>query len=188
MRLVLGLLGQVRDRLDAGVGDHADGIASRKCDHVGATPRSTLPHERRRREHEDDAEQDEQQLRHEVDDGERDVQARGLLRAEDVDGAEDRDDDRADDDVRRRGAQRLPEQPADVVRHEERRDRDRDDVVEHLRPGREERHELVERVAREARRAARLRDTSPSPRRTSRRCRRRTRPVMRKTTGVSPSA
>ena len=55
-----------------------------------------------------------------------------------------------------RRAQRLPEQPADVVRHEERRDRDRDDVVEHLAPGGEEGPELVERVARERRRAARL--------------------------------
>ena len=35
--------------------------------------------------------------------------------------------------------------------HEERGDRDRDHVVEHLAPGGEERPELVERVAREAR-------------------------------------
>ena len=56
-----------------------------------------------------------------------------------------------------RGAQRLPEQAADVVGHEERRDGDRGDVGEHLRPRGEERPELVERAPREARRAAGLR-------------------------------
>ena len=67
------------------------------------------------------------------------------------------DHQRAADDVPRRGLELGPEQPADVVRHEERRDRDRDHVVEHLAPRREERPELVERAPREARRAARLR-------------------------------
>ena len=53
---------------------------------------------------------------------------------------------------------RLQRRPEDreVVRHEERRDRDRDDVVEHLRPGGPERDELVERAPREARRPAGL--------------------------------
>ena len=68
-----------------------------------------------------------------------------------------RDHDRADDDVAGPVAQRLPEQPADVVRHEERRDGDRADVGEHLRPGGEERPELVERAPGERGRAARLR-------------------------------
>ena len=45
----------------------------------------------------------------------------------------------------------------EVVRHEVRRDGDRDDVVEHLRPGRPERGELVERVPREGGGAAGLR-------------------------------
>ena len=61
----------------------------------------------------------------------------------------------AADDVPRVLLQRLPED-REVVRHEERRDGDRDDVVEHLRPRRPERDELVEGVAREARRAAGL--------------------------------
>ena len=52
----------------------------------------------------------------------------------------------------RSGSQKTDE----VVRDEERRDGDRDDVVEHLRPGGPELDELVEGVAREARRAARL--------------------------------
>ena len=51
--------------------------------------------------------------------------------------------------------QRRPER-AQVVGHEERRDRDREDVVEAQRPPGDERHELVERVPREARGAAGL--------------------------------
>ena len=67
------------------------------------------------------------------------------------------DHDAAADDVPRVLAQRPPED-REVVRHEERRDGDRDDVVEHLRPRRPERDELVEGVAREARGAAGLRE------------------------------
>ena len=59
------------------------------------------------------------------------------------------------DDVPRVRSQRLPED-REVVRDEERRRRDRDDVDEHLRPGRTEGDELVEAVSREARRAAGL--------------------------------
>src|SRR6185295_9915100 len=51
--------------------------------------------------------------------------------------------------------ERLPED-REIVRDEERRRRDRDDVDEHLRPGGPERDELVEAVPREARRASRL--------------------------------
>ena len=65
-------------------------------------------------------------------------------------------DDDPDDDVPRVRLQRLPED-REVVRNEDRRDRDRDHVVQHLRPRRPERDELVERVPGEARRAARLR-------------------------------
>ena len=99
---------------------------------------------------------DEQELRGEVDRGERDIDARRLLDPDDVEADEQGDDDRADDDVPRVLPQRPPED-RQVVRDEERRDGDRDDVVEHLRPRRPERRELVEGVAREARRAARFR-------------------------------
>ena len=78
------------------------------------------------------------------------------LDPDDVDRDEQDDHDRADDDVPRVLPQRLPED-REVVRDEERRDGDRDDVVQHLRPGGSEADELVEGVAREARRAARLR-------------------------------
>ena len=65
------------------------------------------------------------------------------------------DHDHAAHDVPRVRAQRLPED-REVVGDEERRDGDGDDVDEHLRPGCDEADELVERVPREARRAAGL--------------------------------
>ena len=83
-------------------------------------------------------------------------QLRGLRDADDVERDEHDNHDRAADDVPRVRAQRLPED-REVVRDEERRDGDGDDVDEHLRPGGRERDELVERVPREARRAAGLR-------------------------------
>ena len=102
-------------------------------------------------------EQHEQDLGGEVDRGEADVDPGGLLDPDDVERDEDHDHDGAADDVPRVLLQRLPED-REVVGHEERRDGDRDDVVEHLRPGRRERDELVEGVPREARGAARLRE------------------------------
>jgi len=76
-------------------------------------------------------------------------------RKHDVEQDEDHDDRDAADDVPRVLPQRLPED-REVVRHEERRDRDRDDVIEHLCPRGSERDQLVEGVAGKARRAARL--------------------------------
>ena len=63
----------------------------------------------------------------------------------------------AADDVPGVLPQRAPED-REVVRDEERRRRDRDDVDEHLRPRRPERDQLVERVAGEAGGAAGLRE------------------------------
>ena len=63
---------------------------------------------------------------------------------------------RRERDVARRLLEAVPREAPGVVGREERRDGDRDDVVEHLRPGREERPQLVERAPREQRRAARL--------------------------------
>ena len=107
-------------------------------------------------EDEEEAEQDEQHLRREVEHREHDRELRRLLDADDVERDEDHDHDGAADDVPRVRLQRLPED-REVVRHEERRRRDRDDVDEHLRPGGAEADDLVERVAGEARRAAGLR-------------------------------
>ena len=77
------------------------------------------------------------------------VEPRRLLRPLDVERRERRDDPDPGDDVARALGERLPED-TEVVRHEEGRDRDRDDVVEHLPPARDEAHELVEGVSREA--------------------------------------
>jgi hypothetical protein len=61
------------------------------------------------------------------------------------------------DDVPRPVRKRGPER-AEVVRHEEGRDRDREDVVEAQRPAGDERDELVERVSRERGGASGLRN------------------------------
>ena len=98
---------------------------------------------------------DDQDLRREVEHREDEVEVRRLAEPADVQPAEQRDHDQATDHVARRVRQRRPER-AQVVRHEEGRDRDREDVVEAERPPGDERHELVERVPREARGAARL--------------------------------
>jgi hypothetical protein len=74
------------------------------------------------------------------------------------DGRRQADHDDGGDDVARARPEPLGEleHATDVVRHEERRDRDRDGVGEHPGPGREERPELVDRAPGEARGAARL--------------------------------
>ncbi len=152
---VARLFGEVRHRLDAGVREHRDRdrdeeLAPRRCD-----AELDVVDEDLRAEDQDEADDHEKRLRREVDHREQDVQVRGLLDADDVDPDEEDDHDRAADDVPRVRAQRLPED-RQVVRHEERRDRDGRDVDEHLRPRGAEADELVERVPREARRAAGL--------------------------------
>ena len=107
-------------------------------------------------ENQREADTHQQELRGEVEHGERDVQAGCFPDPDDVQEHEENDHDGASDDVPRVLAQGAPED-REVVRDEERRDGDRDDVVEHLRPGRSERDELVEGMACEARRPAGLR-------------------------------
>ena len=85
--LVLGLLGEVRDRLDAGVGDHAERDREQEVRPRRRDAEMDVVDERRGTEHEHDADDHEQQLGHEVDDRERDVQAGGLLDAAHVDRA-----------------------------------------------------------------------------------------------------
>jgi hypothetical protein len=154
--LVSGLLGHVRDRLYARVGDHPDGDRQEEVLPGRRDPQVHVVDQRVRREDQEEPDEHQQQLRQEVRDGQQDVHAGGLLHADDVQDRQQDDDGDAEEDVPGRMAQRVPEEPSDVVRHEVRRDGDRDRVVEHLRPGREERPELVERVAREARRPAGL--------------------------------
>ena len=152
---VAGLLGEVGDGLDAGVREHRDRDRDREVRPRRRDAPVDVLDERLGAEDEREADDDEQELRREVDHRERDREPRRLLHADDVQRDEHDDHDRAAHDVPRVLVQRLPED-RQVVRDEERRDRDRDDVDEHLRPARDEARELVERVAREARRAARL--------------------------------
>ena len=111
----------------------------------------------RRVEDQDRAEHHEQDLREQVGDREEDVQRRRLAQAAHVQAGEHGDHDQSADDVARVVPQ-AGEECAQVVGHEERADRDRDDVVERQRPAGEERRHLVERVPGERRGAARLRE------------------------------
>ena len=155
-RGLLGLLGHVRDRLDPRVGDHPDGDPEREVAPGRRDAEVDLAHQQVGVEHEDDPDPDEDDLRREVGDREHEIEPRRLLGALDVERREQRDESDPEDHVGGALPERLPEH-REVVGHEEGRDRDRDDVGEHLAPGREEAHDLVEGVAREARRAAGLR-------------------------------
>ena len=152
---VLRLLGHVRDLLDAGVGDHRDREREDELRPRGRRTQVHLVHEQRGIEHEHGADDDEQHLRGQVDDGEDEVELGRLAQPADVQRREQGDGDDPADDVAGVVVERGPER-AEVVRHEERADGDRDDVVERQRPAGDERRELVERVARERARAARL--------------------------------
>ena len=149
------LLGHVGDRLDAGVGHRADRDA---VDELVERRRGTevdLGDQQPRRQKDEQPDNGQQHLGGEVGDGQDDVKARRLLDAEDVDDHQEDDDGDAAHRVVRPGLEDGPE-CGQVVGHEEGRDGDRDDVVEHQRPAGAEAHELVEGVTGEARRAAGL--------------------------------
>ena len=145
---VLGLLGHVRDGLDAGVGDHRDRQREDQLVQVGAVPRWTWS---------TSSEGSSTSTTPRTTSStcvQRSATARKRLSLADsprprmFSAGEQRDRDQPADDVAGVVGQRREER-AEVVRHEERRDRDRDDVVEAQRPAGEERDDLVERVARE---------------------------------------
>jgi hypothetical protein len=149
---VLGLAGHVGDGLDPRVGDgpERDGDqqvrpARRRADEV------EVAQQRLGAEDEEEAGQDDRELREEVDRRQDDVDAHRVLDPADVDQGEEHHERDAEHDVPGRGGEVLERHPARVVGGEERRDGDRDHVVEHLRPGREEGPQLVERAAREER-------------------------------------
>ncbi len=145
--LVLGLLGHVRDRLDAGVRDHADRDRDEEVLPLRRYAEVDVLGEDPRIEDEEQTGDDHQQLRKEVRDREADVDPGRLLDAAHVHQRQHDDQADREDDVPGAVAQRLhPHNAAQVVRHEEGADRDRDHVVEHLRPRSEERPVLVERV------------------------------------------
>ena len=153
---VARLLGEVRDGLDPGVGDHRDRDRERELAQVGATPQWTFERQRSCGLKTSTKPSSTSSSCVAKSTTARTMFSRAaswiptMLSATRTTTTRD-----AADDVPRVRPQRLPED-REVVRDEERRDRDRDDVVQHLRPAGAERDELVERVPREARRAAGL--------------------------------
>ena len=111
----------------------ATGIAIARFDHVGATPQCTLLDEHSGLNTSAKPRITSSTCVAKSIDSERDGELRGLLHADDVQRDEHDDHDRPTDDVPRVRPQRLPED-REVVRDEEGRHRDRDDVDEHLRP------------------------------------------------------
>ena len=156
-RRVDRLLRHVRDRLDAGVGNHRHRDRDHEVVPAGRDAEVDVGLQHVRREHRDQADRDQQRLRAQVGQRQEDVEAGRLLHAHDVQRHQQQHYDRAAVDVVGVGVQ-VPARPelGQVVRHEDRRDRDRDGVVQHLRPAGEERDRLVEGVPRERRRAAGL--------------------------------
>ena len=150
------LLGEVGDRLHARVREHRDRHGEREVRPGGGDAPVDVVDEDRRAEDEEEAEEDEQDLCGEIEDRQHDRELRRLLDADDVQRHEDDDHPRPGDDVPRVRVQRLPED-RQVVRHEERRCGDGDDVHEHLGPGCSEADDLVERMPGKARRASSLR-------------------------------
>ena len=110
--------------------------------------------ERVRVEEHREPDHDDERLQREVA-HEQDPHAPRATSAEAADVAEDHDRDEREREAERLAAiaERAPER-AQVLRRGVARDRDQDHVVEQDRPARDEAHELVERVAREHRRAA----------------------------------
>jgi hypothetical protein len=157
-RRIANLLREVRHGFDPCVRQHRNGDRDEKLLPSGGYPEADVVDEDTRAQDEDEAEDDEECLRREVDDGQEDVHPSGFANADDVDADEDDDDDGADHDVSRVLPERSPED-REIVGHEERRDGDGGDVNEHLCPGSREAHELVEAVAGEAGRAAGFRIT-----------------------------
>ena len=156
LRGILRLLRHVRDRLDARVGDHSHRDPEKEVPPARCHTEVDVVDQDARAEDQDQPDHDQDHLRAEVGDRQDQVEPARLLGPLHVECRQEDDHDDAADDVARRVSEPRPED-GQVMRHEERRDRDRDDVVEHLPPARDEADQLVERVAREARRSARLR-------------------------------
>ena len=151
------LLGEVGDGLEAGVGEHRqrqrerEVVPGRRDAEVGPL------RERVRREEQRETEDHEQELRREVEPGDDEARRVELGTAHEPHGGDREDDADGDDDVPRRLAKAVdPERRPEVVRQEQRRERDHDQVVEEERPAGEEAEDVVVRAADEGRRAAGL--------------------------------
>ena len=117
-RRVLGLLGHVGDRLDAGVGDHPDRDTEREVAPSRGDAEVDIVDQDLRAEDQHEADADKHNLRSEIGDGEDQVEFRRLLGAADVDQGKGEDQNRAANDIARAIAEPRPED-CQVMRHEE---------------------------------------------------------------------
>src|SRR5581483_10138127 len=153
------LLREVRDRLEARVGEERErhregkGVPRRLRAEVEAAA------ERARREEEGEAEHDEEELRDEVEQRHREAERVELRPRDEARDRDQADRDTADDHVPRVARDRVDaEREPEVVGEEQRGEGYHDQVVEEERPAGEEAREVVERHAHERRGAARLPD------------------------------
>ena len=153
------LLGEVGHRLQARVREHRERQGKRQLGPARGRADLDTPRQGVRREEQGKAEQDDQQLRHEVEHRHADsgrVETRSPEQAHDGDGA---DRGYTDDDVPRVSLQCVDlQRPTEVVRQEERGEHDDDEVVEEQHPAGAEAGKVVEGLAHERGRAAGLRD------------------------------
>jgi hypothetical protein len=109
------------------------------------------------RDHEREPEHDEQQLSEQVERRHDDPEPVQRRAAHDADESDENDHRDADDDVPRIVLQCMHlQRPTEVVRQEQRRERDHDQVVEEESPAGHEAREVVERPPHERRRTAGL--------------------------------
>ena len=154
-----GFLREVGHRLQAGVREHRERQREREIGPARRRAQLDSARERVGREEQGEAEHDDEQLRHEVEHRDADAGRVEARPAEQAHGGDGENRGHPDDDVPRVPLERLDlERPAEVVRQEEHGERDDDEVVEEQHPAGAEAGEVVERLAHERGRAARLRD------------------------------
>ena len=156
---VARLLGHVRHGLDPRVRKHRQRQGEDQFFPRRHAAEVHLVDQQRGVEHQHEPDPDQQDLRAQVGDGKDEVEFGRLAQAADVQRHQQPHDDQAAEDVVGVVLERVQARKrAQVVRHEERRDGDREDVVQAQGPAGEERHDIVERVARERRGAAGFRE------------------------------
>ena len=158
---VARLLGEVRDGLDPRVGDHPDRDREQEALQLGALPKWTLCTSTCGLKIRKKPRQTSSSWVAKSTTASRTLRLAASLTPTMLTPTSSHVKAMPTDDVPRVRPQRRPED-REVVRHEDRRDGDRDHVVQHLGPGGPERDELVERVPGEARRAAGLREADGS--------------------------
>ncbi len=155
----LGLLGHVGHGLQPRVGEHRE--RKREQQRVPARARAHVQPVREGGggRQQDEAEAEQQQLREHVEPGDDDPDRVEARPPDEPDEADADDGADADDDVPRPPAERADlERPGEIVGEEERRERHHDQVVEEQHPASHEAGDVVERLADEGRRTARLGD------------------------------